>query len=215
MWLKWRWRAIWRVFFSTLVSAEPAQRASEVSLLNQPTVTAARRAGGSGGGEVGVRGGPYKDTSLMSLWDWVTLVCWCGEVIRELGQADWSTSEIAALCLEQQSNICQARTSTHFDSWTHSCFPNTHTHFLKSSPTWPAPHCTGTWETPVPGCRPDPWRQTTALCPPRFPGIWLCNAAQNHTQDCTKNLQQKDLKQTKNRLEIKFPMNPLIKSTCE
>lgn len=49
----------------TLVSAEPAQRASGVTLLNKPTVTTAKRPGRGGAGDCPA--GTESDTSLMSL----------------------------------------------------------------------------------------------------------------------------------------------------
>lgn len=50
----------------TLVSAEPAQRALGVTLLNKPTVTTAKRLGRWGGVWV-CPAGTESDTSLMSL----------------------------------------------------------------------------------------------------------------------------------------------------
>lgn len=57
-----------RVF--TLVSAEPAQRASGVSILNKPTVTTLKRPQGCSGRRAGVTvcpPGTGLDASLMSL----------------------------------------------------------------------------------------------------------------------------------------------------
>lgn len=51
----------------TLVSAEPAQRALGVTLLNKPTVTTAKRPGRRGGGVEVCPAGTESDTSLMSL----------------------------------------------------------------------------------------------------------------------------------------------------
>lgn len=65
----------------------------------------------------------------------------------------------------------------------------THTHTQAVAVvTWPAPRCTETWATPVPGCRPDPWRLRAGPCPQRSPGICWCSVAQTRTLDCTKNL---------------------------
>lgn len=106
-------------------------------------------------------------------------------------QAGWWTCGIAALCPQQPNTAVRTGHTLGFtDTWL--LFP-IHTHTNLALLTWPAPHCKGTWVTLVPGCRPDPWRQTAALCPRRSPGIWLCSLAQNHTQDCTRNLRRADM----------------------
>lgn len=170
-----------RVF--TLVSAEPAQRASGVSILNKPTVTTLKRPLGGSGRRAGVTlcpPGTELDTPLMSLWERAGLVRWWGGQ-RELGQTDRKEgTETKCGGAELQPETEAAVTSQMIDWLTLA--------FILLRLTWPALRCRGTWVTLVPGCRPDPWRQTAGLYPPRSPAICLCSGAQNHTRDCTRNL---------------------------
>lgn len=143
-----------------------------------------------GGVEVeGCPPGTELDTSLMSLCGRVGLVCWCGGHKRPDLTTGWLVDMWNSCTVPSAAkHSCHVRTSTRFVAVTHAyfCFTCTHTFYFVL--TWPTLHCTGTWVTLVPGYRPDPWRQTDALCPQYSPGTWLCSAAQIQTRDCTRNL---------------------------